>query len=470
MLGSFAPGCVALSTSNPMAQRRPARWTARMIEARPLSDGLVLRTARPADVDELADFNASVHADETIPGEAIAAWTKELFEIPPPGFRAEDDIVVIEDTASRRIVSSLCLIPQTWSYAAVATPVGQPELVGTHPDYRRRGLVRAQFDVIHARSTALGHLWQIIGGIPWYYRQFGYSYALDLPPFPTWRWGKKLPEPSQDFHVRPARAADVPFLARLDEAAAMPSSLCCLRGVDGMTYEVTRRPDALPTGRILVVEQISRGDDSRAEPIGYAVHSPRLRGGRVQLWILELVAGRGWLDPTAAVVAHVAAWGADHPDGPATGVSLLMPDGHPARRCLSTHLEQPAGGTYGLYVRVPDMAQFIRTVAPALEARLTSSPAVGYCGELTIDLFTERLALRFEDGRVVALERLQPGTRDDAAHHPMPPQTVQNVRLGNRALADVDATFADCEVCTDRGGLLGEVLFPRMMLTAWTVG
>ncbi len=38
-----------------------------MIDARPLSGDLLLRTARPGDAAELAEFNASVHADETIP-------------------------------------------------------------------------------------------------------------------------------------------------------------------------------------------------------------------------------------------------------------------------------------------------------------------------------------------------------------------------------------------------------------------
>jgi hypothetical protein len=238
-----------------------------------------------------------------------------------------------------------------------------------------------------------------------------------------------------------------------------------------MTYEVTRRPDALPTGRILVLEQLPPAGDAPAEPIGYAVHSPRLRGGRVNLWILELVAGRSWLDPTAAVLAELAAWGADHPDGPATGVNLLMPDGHPARRCVSTHLDRPAGSTYGLYVRVPDLARFLRAVAPALEARLAASPAVGFSGELSIDLFTERLALRFEDGRVVAVERAgASGEEDGQADLRLPHDAFLHVLLGNRSLTDVEVAFSDCEVCTDRGGLLGEVLFPRMMLTAWTVG
>jgi Acetyltransferase (GNAT) domain len=455
-----------------MARRRQARWTAVVIDARPLSGDLVLRTARPGDGAELAEFNVSVHADETTPGEAIAEWTLELFEIPPPGFRAEDDILVVEDIAAGRLVSSLCLIPQTWSYAGVPTSVGQPELVGTHPDYRRRGLVRAQFDVIHARSAELGQQWQIIGGIPWYYRQFGYSYALDLPPFPVWRWGRSRPEPPAGYSLRPAVAADIPFVARLDEAAATRPWLCCLRGVDGMTYETTRRPGALPAGRILVLEQAPRGvPDAPAEAIGYVVHSPRLRGGRVQLWILDLVAGRSWLEPTAAVLAHLAAWGADHPDGPANGIGLLLPDRHPARRCVSTHLDRPAASPYGLYVRVPDLALFLRTVTPSLEARVAASPAVGFCGVMTIDLFTERLALRFDTGRVMGVEHVDAADEINASVDlRIPREAFLHLLLGNRSLAELEAAFADCEVCTDRGGLLAGVLFPHMTLTPWTVG
>ena len=69
-----------------------------------------------------------------------------------------------------------------------------------------------------------------------------------------------------------------------------------------MTYEVTRRPGALPTGRILVLEQSPSGaPDSAAEPIGCVVQLVRVPPGRVHPWIVELVAGRSWLEPTAAV-------------------------------------------------------------------------------------------------------------------------------------------------------------------------
>ena len=182
---------------------------------RDLGDGLTLRSARHDDAAELVDFNATMHADVGLPGSTLAEWTRDLFETPHPTFRVERDVTVVEDTASGRIVSALFLIPQVWSYAGVAIKAGQPELIATHPDYRRRGLVRAQFEVIHGWSRAGGQLWQFIAGIAWYYRQFGYAYAVDLPPRPV-MWLGETPPPSAEFSLRAAtrRRRRVPRRAR----------------------------------------------------------------------------------------------------------------------------------------------------------------------------------------------------------------------------------------------------------------
>lgn len=71
-------------------------------------------------------------------------------------------------------------ISQTWSYEGIKFGVGRPELVGTLPEFRNRGLVRLQFEEIHKWSAERGELVQAITGIPFYYRQFGYEMALDL--------------------------------------------------------------------------------------------------------------------------------------------------------------------------------------------------------------------------------------------------------------------------------------------------
>ena len=147
---------------------------------RDLGDHLILRRATPDDADTLAEFNALIHTDEPgQPDKRIASWTKDLITKPHPTF-SPGDFTIVEDTSTRKIVSSLNLISQTWSYAGIPFKVGRPELVGTLPEYRNRGLVRAQFEVIHQWSAERGEMAQGITGIQYYYRLFGYEMALNL--------------------------------------------------------------------------------------------------------------------------------------------------------------------------------------------------------------------------------------------------------------------------------------------------
>jgi len=147
---------------------------------RDLGDGLVLRWATPADSEAIARFNGRIHGDGEAPNPFVVGYTRDLISDGHPTV-GPGNFSLVEDTRDGdKVVSSLCLIPQTWTYAGIPFGVGRPEIVGTDPAYRRRGLVRAQMEVAHARSAALGHLVQGITGIPWYYRQFGYEYALAL--------------------------------------------------------------------------------------------------------------------------------------------------------------------------------------------------------------------------------------------------------------------------------------------------
>jgi GNAT superfamily N-acetyltransferase len=139
-----------------------------------LGNGLVLRLATPDDTEALAEFNTLIHLEEDEPRDFLRIWTRVLMSGDHPTTSAAD-FVVVENTEEHKIVSTTCLIPQVWTYDGINFQVGRPELVGTDPAYRRQGLTRKIFDAIHALSAAYGHQVQVITGIPWFYRQFGYE-------------------------------------------------------------------------------------------------------------------------------------------------------------------------------------------------------------------------------------------------------------------------------------------------------
>src|SRR5512146_227648 len=132
---------------------------------RDLGDGLVLRRATLEDTEALIKFNSITHSGSSEPDKHVAGHTYDLISGRLPGFVA-GDFTIVEDTRTGQIVSSLSLIPQVWAYEGIAFKAGRPEIVGTAPEYRRRGLVRAQFEEVHRWSKERGQMVQVITGNP----------------------------------------------------------------------------------------------------------------------------------------------------------------------------------------------------------------------------------------------------------------------------------------------------------------
>jgi len=150
---------------------------------RELGGGLLQRWSTPEDTENIAQLCGMVFRDkedEPLNLRAMESVRRQMsgdFPLMGPG-----DYAVIEDTGKEGnpLVACTCLWRQEWEYEGIAFGVGQPEFVVTHPDYRNRGLIRTLFAMLHTRSEAEGHLVQAITGISYFYRQFGYEYALEL--------------------------------------------------------------------------------------------------------------------------------------------------------------------------------------------------------------------------------------------------------------------------------------------------
>ncbi len=137
------------------------------------------------------------------------------------------------------------LIPQTWRYEEIPIAVGRPELVGTHPEYRRQGLVRALFAAVHERSAALGH--QVLGitGISHFYRQFGYTMAVDLgacASFPMHVAPDPAPDYKAAFALRPATVDDIADLARWHDYMADERLVSGVFSAEYWRFVVERNP------------------------------------------------------------------------------------------------------------------------------------------------------------------------------------------------------------------------------------
>jgi predicted N-acetyltransferase YhbS len=333
----------------------------------PLPGGLLLRPAQPADLDQIAALlTERSDADD-------AADHRLVVEDPDAGW--ESCAVVVDGD---RVVSTATLLDETLILGGVPIPAGQVELVATDLAYEGRGLVRALMDWAHDRSARRGHLVQVMIGIPYFYRLFGYQYSIVLPQA---RAVRTVPPAPAGHTVRLAGPADIAAMASLQDATqrgydlSMPHSPACWRWLmarDGSILLVAERD-----GAAVATGLITPPDDG-------------------DVVLAEVAAA----DPAGAhaLLAHAATL-TDIDD-----LSVKDRPGCVGGEALDPFLEPPSRLAERYYTRVPDIATLLDHLRPVLSARLAGSDLAGDSGTAIVSLFREHVRLPYANGTVGPVE------------------------------------------------------------------
>jgi hypothetical protein len=437
-----------------------------------LGDGLALRRSCAEDAEALADFNARVHSDEGMdkPDGRLGAWTYDLMAKPHPTFKPSD-FTIVEEVSSRRIISAMNLIPQTWSYAGVLLKVGRPELVGTLPEFRNRGLVKRQFEFIHQWSAQNGDLLQAITGIPYYYRLFGYEMAMNLQGgragYPTHIPRLKEGE-GEPYHLRPATEADIPLIAELYALGCKRSLVACAWDDALWRYELVGKSEQNVNRQVM---RMIETDDGK--PCGFITHFGSSWGDMLAVQRYEILPELSWLEVTPSVIRYIESTyqevqpehGEKKPFG---AFGFWLGEDHPVYRVIPDKLPR-IRKPYAWYMRVPDIAAFLHTITPVLEQRLAASPMAGYSGEIKITFYRDGVRMLFDKGRLVTVEAWLPTPVGHAGDAGFPPHTFLQLLFGYRSLEMLKASFVDCWTDRDEFHVLLEALFPRLPSDVWPV-
>jgi hypothetical protein len=425
-----------------------------------ITDTLVLRTVESeADVQKLVDFCSIVFSETEQPDPRIGAWAADLLAPGNHPTLTHDDYFLVEDITSGQIVSSLNLIPQTWTYESIPFGVGRVELVGTLKEYRRRGLVRELFKAVHQRCEELKLPVQSITGIPYYYRQFGYEYALDLGGGYNVALSM-IPETpaSSSFVMREWQLSDLPRLEALYASSIRKKLIACQRPAEHWRYRFAgQRPQSIQKIWLYV---ITRAD----QIIGYLCIPVDCWGPNMRIAELVLDAPYPdvipWLLPRLRDEIPICL-----PDAnpPLQSIYFNLGNHHPVHPYLKNYL--PAHRVpYGWYIRVSDLAAFIHHIAPALERRIARSPLAGLTRSLVLDFYTNGLQLDSEKGRLATAANLPCGIEKFDGR--FPPLVFLQLLFGYRSLEQICHSFADAGTKPEAAPIL-TTLFPRK--PSWVV-
>jgi Acetyltransferase (GNAT) domain len=433
---------------------------------RDLGDKLTLRWSTPADTEAIAQLVSTVFRDraEAPLNAPLANLMREIMGRAHP-VMGPGDFALVEDGHKRGnpLVACTCLWRHTWEYEGIPFGIGRPEMVASDPDYRHRRLIRAVFELIHGRSEAEGHLVQAITGIPYFYRLFGYEYALDLGgSYSTYislipQAHEGSPEP---FALRDATPEDLPLIQQLYDQRRASSVVSTPIDEAWWRYQLATWRTST-TGDNWHIQIIT---DAGGAAQGYLI-TLTMRWGKY-LPVIDMAFARGvnvqaiLLPLLRALAAQGARMPARGPDAePLSRIMFMLGRSHPLYNVLGKDLANAIEAPYAWYVRVVHLPNFLKHIASALEQRLAHSLVAGYSGELTLDFYRGGLRMVFDGGKLTTVEDWQRpiwNARSDAS---FPPLVFLQVLFGYRSLDELRAAFPDVLV-NDNVEVLMQALFP----------
>ncbi len=384
-----------------------------------------------ADVEQVYELMRVV-----FPHEDVDGLIRRLLDLYPP--MTMDHMFAV--TYGDETVASLVLIPQTWVMDGVELSVAEMGCVATHPDHRDRGLQRMLNERFDEAAENGGYDICALAGIPFFYRQFGYEYSLDLDHRTTIPVSK-LPDTQPSLESRGFTEADIPAAAKLLDSYNSRYMMYC--------------PRTATVWRMQHMTGIYNGEPYE----GYTLHE----GGEMQAYVRvqprprdkALVLKEAGAVPGAygQVVAFLRRYCLDN--GLETLVSTLGYVDPLSELLMGLGAEQSL--PYGWQVKILDNLRLLEKIAPLLESRLSVTKFSGLSEKLNLNFRRFSVDVVFESGKVTGVS-LSSDCSDRTIG--LNPYVFPQLLLGYRCREELEHAYPDVRVAPSHR-MLVDALFPK---------
>ena len=390
-----------------------------------MTEPIEVRVGRAEDADGIVALVADRIGEEDGPEARLT--------LDDPRFGPGGWTVAVADD---RVVSTLGLFPAVTQIGSERVQSAVIEFVATAKAFEGRGLVRRQLDLAHQRSLVRGDLVQWMVGIPYFYRRFGYEYAVPTPD--TIEMQPPLPGAATDLDSREAVQTDLDSITSLQSHMAASAHVVAEHDplmwswlIDSPVYRVVL---ALRANEPVAMLRIYVDDDDH--------------------FLLDVAAS----DPATfrALVGHACS-----PKGTTTLVT------RPGLDDLTAGLGDQEHDGYAYYTRVPDLAGLLTAIRPELNARLLASDLHTSDGELLLSVYRESYRFPIEDGVLgdpVAGGTVQAPVSQGGSG--IPPDLISHLLLGPAGALELEQRNADVLLGKQRE--LMHVLFPPQTVDVQT--
>ncbi|MDG6220306.1 MAG: GNAT family N-acetyltransferase [Candidatus Thermoplasmatota archaeon] len=355
-----------------------------------------------------------------------------------------DRIVAVEDGI---VIGCALLIPRTLEWKGEAIDVDEVGFVATHPSYQGRGVMSALLNrtmgYVKERKMALSFIY----GIPYFYRRFGYEYAIHDDTFGPYSSIPLSKIKGRAFSSDKLTPEDVKRLDKIFARASAPLSLRAERKPADWFFQ-----EALMTlqGNW---ESIVFKEKNRLK--GYA----RIQHDSQKL-ILREMAGEG-LEKPENQDRYLKALANRATDGEKE-LCMGLPPEHPMQLSVERLGGEKKRIHYGAYVKIVSLENLFFSIKASLEKNLEGTEHERYTGTLYLDVYEQGITLIFKNGKITKMGRER--AKEDT-HIRMPPEILAQLFTGYKT---VDQISDVPDVLASREGLaLVGSMFPKGTPYLW---
>jgi predicted acetyltransferase len=390
----------------------------------------------PEDIEENLEIMRKVFGSDT----GVDLFVKKLIYKNPR--MALKNHFVIKHRG--KMVATLNLIPMEWKIGGVSLKVAEMGCVATLESYRCQGLMRRLINEYHKAIADQGYDLSAIEGIPYFYRQFGYEYALPLDE-ETKISLEKLPRCTSEHLIRPFTDKDIPkamnllsqtqekFYARSirDEQAWRMQQETGMASEYGFeAYAVEKDDEMIAYFRIsykaqskeLVLREISDTDYSTSKDVLGFLRDIGMKNGHE-----TLLARTSYYDPLTRILVTL-------------GAEQRIPP-------------------YAWQIRVTDYVNLLQKMKPILEARIESSEYRGLNEIVNFNLWRYVIQIAFENGKIRNVQKLNAVEEYTVGANPL---VLVKLLLGYRSRQELESCYPDFYVRAKYKRLV-DVLFPQLL-------
>jgi predicted acetyltransferase len=342
------------------------------------------------------------------------------------------------------MVSTINLIPVTWSIGGVNLKAAEMGHVGTLPEYRGRGLIRRLIEEYHKEVERLGYDIAVIEGIPYFYRQFGYEYAIPLLEETKIRLDQ-IPEWKSKIKIRSFAEKDTPKAKTLLEQSQKKFYVHSIRDetVWKMQQSTKIASDPEPFQDYAVEEQ------------GKMIAYFRIReiGKEKELLLTEITEVDQLV--AQAVLGFLKNYGNQHNlEKLSTNISYE----EPFAECLISLGATKRVPTYAWQIRITDYVRIFCKLKPLLEHRLANSMYHRLTETLNFNLRVFTIQAAVKDGKIKAIRKIAKGERSPIGLNPL---AFVQLMTGYKNRQELEEAVPDVKVAVSHRHLI-DVLFPKM--------